>query len=1355
MSDKVPDLTNLIPRAVRTARALLAWSREDLAKAAGLRVSAIADFERGRGRLGDSGRKVWEALEHAGIEILANGTVVGPPVPGLVGSDEPGMPHAWMTAKDLASWADGPEGTGRFPKLILSLVRATHGAAVRLRFPSEEATWHPGLDGYTSTDTGSNYVPKGEAAWEIGTQSDRITSKANGDYKKRTKPPAAPEPASSTFVFVTPRHWTTKEAWVKARRQENQWRDVQAYDATDLIHWIEQTHAVGLWLACAIGKRPPGTLELVEVWEEWSEATATPLTEDLVLSDRDQDAAAVLRWLRGPPVVLNLQATTAAEVVAFFHAALQELPEGVQEAYRTRCLVVTTVEAARELRTAPAPLILVMMEPESGVAQTLARRGHYILQAHDERWEGTDTTRVLARPSRDGISSALEDAGFSYDRARNLARDSARSLTVLRRLLPGAPGRRPSWADRPPRALLAALLVGGWHEENEADRACLAALAGAPYDAVVAELSPYIDGLDAPLQRIGSLWRVASPRDAWTLLAPRLTKADLDRFESATYAVLGAMDPRFEMAPDERWQAALHNIQPLHSALMRRGIGDVLVSLAVWGARIPTVSDAAGRPRTIVRKLLHGADAKRWWSLSGDFRPLAEAAPEAFLDAVEHSLDQDDPPVGVLFGRDKKALGGTEHLSVLMWGLESLAWSPAWLSRVSHVLARLDALDIQPRRLVNGPGHSLGTIYLIPLPHTEAPLSQRLKILDKMAERQPDAAWKLMLRILPRGSSTMASPTAKLRWRDASGETEENTDDLIVQGCTEVSGRLLTHVGLQADRWSQLLDRVSDLWPDPNGLLDALDAAEPQIHDLAERSVIWAKLREVLHHHRRSPGAEWSLPELFLVRMDRVYGRFTPEDLIDRLAWLFSEGAHLPTFDADPEIRWDVERRAIDAARQDAARALHAQRGLEALLKLARRTEVPAYVGKALAEIGLPERDVLALIEATVRSDDAKEQLVGRGLVFTSHRERGQSWSMDLLVRAQAEGWNDRALVIVLCALPTERWVWDQAAHVGGEPERAYWRQAPYSWRSDDPDEAAHIIRTSIAMGFARHILVARCADEVRLPSDLLVELLNAAVAPLPEEDDARNDLSRIQGGVVRILKALDHRDDVSRDVIAGLEWRYLPLLEHSQRPPSALMKKLSEQPAFFVELLTATFKASEESGVVDPEPPDLDHARTIRDQAYRLFEIWNRIPGSKEDGTIDGHALDAWIAEVRTMAKVAGREDAANGRFGLVLSTSPMGADGHWPAETVRNLLERDHAIARLVSGFLTGKHNRRGVTTRMPRDGGALERREAAKYRAWAKGIEDEHPRTAKLLVGMAETYDDQARREDESADRLDWHE
>jgi hypothetical protein len=120
--------------------------------------------------------------------------------------------------------------------------------------------------------------------------------------------------------------------------------------------------------------------------------------------------------------------------------------------------------------------------------------------------------------------------------------------------------------------------------------------------------------------------------------------------------------------------------------------------------------------------------------------------------------------------------------------------------------------------------------------------------------------------------------------------------------------------------------------------------------------------------------------------------------------------------------------------------------------------------------------------------------------------------------------------------------------------------------------------------------------------------------------------------------------------------------------------------------------------------------------------------------------------------AKAAGREDIADSRIGNMLSASPMGSDGNWPAEPVREAIDLFRSKP-MIEGLQIGKSNRRGVTTRMPRDGDELERQEAAKYRTWAKAIAYDHPHTAKALDTLAERYDWEARRHDEDAERLDW--
>jgi transcriptional regulator with XRE-family HTH domain len=1345
--------TELTPKHIRAARALLAWSQQDLAKAAGVGTSTIADFERGsRTPVTNNAQAIRTALEGAGISFLPTGAMIGPSVPPIAGADPTGNPVRWVSAQDLSDWADRIDGPVSLPTLVAKLVQAAPDPTIELRFPSDEGVRHPGWDGITTAAKGNAYVPKGRAGWELGVQRRNIQQKATEDYEKRTAAPSPVEPATSAYIFVTLRHWPQKDAWAKARQAEGPWREVRVYDADDLVHWVEQHPAVGLWIAARLNKRPPGTRELDEVWEEWSLATEWRLTEDLVLADRSEDSAEVLRWLRGEPSVLSLQATTPDEVAAFFHATLSELPDNIAAAYRARTLVVTTAEAARALGNAPAPLILLLTEPDPGIAGALAKRGHFVLQAYDERMIGRGEVRALARPSREGIAAALQAAGMAQPRAKALARESARNLAVLRRLIPGAPGRLPWWAEgTPPKGLLAALLAGGWIETSEGDRARLAELADQPYDSMIADLAPLVGPFDSPLQKVGPAWRIASPSDAWILLGHHLTRADLDRFDHVAQAVLGAPDPRFDMEPDDRWMADIHGVRPNYSALLRHGVGQVLILLALWGDKIRTAADAPRRADAIVAHLLRNADTRRWWSLSGDFRLLAEASPDAFLTAIEDSLDQNDPPIGALFGHDDGGVFGTEHLSDLMWALEALAWSPDWMTRVTHVLARLDAIDVKPRKYINGPMNSLKEVHLLWSPQTYATQEQRIRALDLIRKREPATAWKLMLSVLPSGHD-ISSPSPLPRWRDFSVDKPEVvTWNLIGRGAAKISERLITDVGLDPRRWSALLDRLGDLSPDLNPALAALEAAEPQVTDTADRAVFWEKLRRILHHHRQFPDADWSLSEEVLQRLEAVYEHFAPRDPLARAAWLFEGSVALPKSTREG---WEAEQHEVEVARQAAAQALFKEGGIPAILGLARLVDSAGYIGKALYDSSIPAADVDALIEAAVRRGDAHERDVAHGLIISAFRDRKETWAEALIAQVRAEAWGDDALMTVLRALPTSRWTWNQVAAIGGETLGTYWRLAPVMWMDGDSDDIIYAIRQLIDVGRARHALalVGRRDKKGRLPSAVLLEVLEQAARQPTENPADGNEATMFQHYVTETLTELDTRDDVDRNALAMLEWNYLRVLEYSRRPPKVLLSVLSEQPKLFIEMLSAVFKASAESGIEEPEPSDPEQARAAARQAYRLFELWNHIPGRRDDNTIDGEVLEAWIKEARALAKAAGRQDIADSKIGQMLSASPNGADGNWPAEPVRDALDLFRSKP-MLSGFRVGKANRRGVTTRMPGDGGNLERNEAAKYRGWAKAIAFEHPYTAKALNELADDYERQAKREDEDTERHDW--
>jgi hypothetical protein len=136
----------------------------------------------------------------------------------------------------------------------------------------------------------------------------------------------------------------------------------------------------------------------------------------------------------------------------------------------------------------------------------------------------------------------------------------------------------------------------------------------------------------------------------------------------------------------------------------------------------------------LVRRLLASANTDqmgRLWSSLEDVLPLlAEAAPEAFLEAAETGLSGATPVLGKLFtdGDGLAAPFLSSPHTGLLWALENLAWSADYLGRVSLLLARLARLD-PGGKLGNRPDRSLLTIYRLWYPQTAAPLDQRLRIL--------------------------------------------------------------------------------------------------------------------------------------------------------------------------------------------------------------------------------------------------------------------------------------------------------------------------------------------------------------------------------------------------------------------------------------------------------------------------------------------------------------------------------------------------------------------------------------------------------------------------------------------------
>ena len=162
---------------------------------------------------------------------------------------------------------------------------------------------------------------------------------------------------------------------------------------------------------------------------------------------------------------------------------------------------------------------------------------------------------------------------------------------------------------------------------------------------------------------------------------------------------------------------------------------------------------------------------------------------------------------------------------------------------------------------------------------------------------------------------------------------------------------------------------------------------------------------------------------------------------------------------------------------------------------------------------------------------------------------------------------------------------------------------------------------------------------------------------------------------------------------------------------------------------------------------PISDEQSQRAENAYRLLRSWRDIPGGGEEQTVEEKTLLAWVRKARAMAEGRDLLEVCDSRIGEVFAHAPAESDGSWPCVPVRDALE-EIGSDDVFGGFRVGIYNKRGVFSKMLKEGGVQERVLAEKYRQYAEASKFEWTKTAAALRRIAEGYEEDARREDAQA-------
>lgn len=1201
-----------------------------------------------------------------------------------------------VNATDLEGWP-GRDAQGTLPQLIRRLVFGTPGIQVsRCEFRAHEGIHLSGYDGIVSSQGVNAFVPEGDSRWELGTNKD-IKRKANKEYKNRTENmpenPLGVDIATSTFVFVTPRRWSGKDTWVNERKAEGRWRDVRAYDADDLETRLEQCPAVHVWISIKFGKRPENAEDLESFWNDWASATNPPLSPEVLLAGRESVVERIKEWLNGESRTLSLRAGSKHEAIAVFASVLQSLPEDKRETWLSRSVIAKSSDACKRLADSQSPLLLIHnFDGDDGVAigrvQRSERHRNVIPLGRDDslprRNDDQNTGIDIGPVSREGIRKFLIGARRGDNEAYRLAGVAYRSFVSFRRGIAHASStQRPAWSKpAEARNILPALLAGRWREGNEGDCETLSYLAGKPYEEVKRVFQRWEKEIDPPVKCVGDVWMIVSKEDAWELLSAYLTQDDFKLFEAAAFKVLKTPGPKDVVF-----------CPPPFSRHLRNGIADTIALMGAWGKDIPSSSHPSAQnwAKRIVSNLFLSPDESVWDSLADVTPTLAEVAPDEFLAALERKTDW-----RFQFGP----------------ALETIAWSEDYFSRAALLLAKFAKLTPKNSYSHDHPAKILERIFLLWYPQTSASLEARLRVVDVIRRREPDVSWELLSYLLPEGGSATFD-TARPRWRDWASQPVSVTHAEYEKSVCEIVERVIADVSASGARWKRLIQSLYLLPAEMRQkVIEKLEAVEMEPQ---ERAILWNALRDCVAWFReRGPQEESG-------RLERLLQKFEPENLVERYAWLFTACPVL--LEVNRSKDYSGYCALLSEKRMDALQSVYQQSGLNGLVELARRIELPFEMGTLLGKSELltdgEENDLL-------KEFLASEEIRLREFMGYFVQARQQCLGLNWIIAKLADGlsfWTPQQRAHFYICLPFSRGIWEAISR-DLEGESLYWQSVDRI--AEKPDDVWYALERFIAHG--RLDAVIKQPVET-LSVERIAELLEMILKMTPVES-----LFGVFFGdwfnswfLPRLFGALIPSENVTEDRIASLEWAFLPILENGAWSPRFLHKKLTKDPNFFVKLIALITNAKD----------NCQNDRAEVGRAKATLDSWFTPPGM-ENGKIDGEQLKNWVTQVRgALAENDRWRKVGDDYIGKLLGgLPPDDQDEVWPHRVVRDIV-RDISSEEVEEAMVSVAYSGRGKYNLSLVPSSEESFNQEARYRNFARIVCSEWPRTAAMLRRIADFH------------------
>lgn len=1077
-----------------------------------------------------------------------------------------------------------------------------------------------------------------------------------------------------------------------------------------------------------------GVISCLRFWERWSTGpNGLELNPEIILSGRDAATNMVYDACDNVKL-LYLESSSKIESMVFAAATILSRKNGDEK----RTVIIEQEDIYNELVNEYTPFI-VITKLRCNYNCALKNRHSVICCVSSGDKPPYEQTTKLPEISRDAFISSLEKSGIDSVKANKLAQDTMRDINVLWRKL-GIDLNPPTW-ETPELipVIIPALLAGSWDESNINDCERMEALSEneKSYSSFIEKLMLLTKYDAAPIEKIGSVWKVRSPYDLMSRLEPEISQTHINRLLECVEWLLEDDDPDVKAKMNEE-ELRFWKDKRTFSAQLKDGIYQGVTLLAV--IRQKNVKSTRDIDMFIESKLKEFS-IERYLSNSHNILWLAETAPSAFLKYIENDIEKGSFVLNELFQVKKRKyciFGSQIYYTELLFALEGIAWDESYLPSVTRILLHLLHYP-NDSNWANKPENSLYEIYRFVLPQTHCSFEYRIKTLRSLSEQYPKHIFQLCHRLLEGIGDTVFQPTYSFRWRSA--ERMSSSKDISRIPAKDVVA--MTELMLEIIDWNEV-SICNLLKLSSNRFMDCvrekfLDAVWNHVDVINGSETICDCLRDDIKRHENCKSAAWALSETELEPYKQLLANIEPNDIIlknkHKFDGLLLKDPELENLDRDyPKILKESCR-----IRAEILKNIIVERGYAGVWELSKCVKSPDCVADALIEME-GDNSIIEIYKLYV--DGQLDEFFVRQSFLKLYYKEGEEYYDTLVTKLGLI--NEQYIAIVLYAPELNTHLMDMTETYPLTVKKLYWENVrvwhvPADRFVYSIEQLREVKRYKIILQLLNRADMMPLIDD-RIKLDILFEMLGEANSILIQEIVE----------VANILKCIKMPNN-EQTRIKLIQFELLlfnGLRPHLSRNEFHLLLLVDSDPEMLMQLVCLAYSPDEgfeEENLSEMNASEKNVRVTMAKLTWDFFFHYHDVPCTKIDGTIDEIALENYIINLQKLSILYHREHVMPLVIGQILGNLPE--DNEYPSDFMCRMIEQlnDETVDTQINCAIS---NRRGMSTRAYNEGGTIERTHITTLKKYRENALFKSPRFVKIMDSEIRSYEAMAEAEDNNA-------